>query len=185
MALFHGHLEYVMLVTKVLGNLRDGAYTNMSVDTIEIEWYQTQKRIARYTSKHGRDIALRFDEPLQIGLSHGDILGFDTESVIAIQILPTHILSIQTRNNQEIARLCYEVGNYHLPLFVNEGVSLFRTPFEKPLQRLLDRLGFAYKEEEGILDSKERMQASLPIIEPKLQVAKQLQVTLHTKAAKA
>lgn len=170
-----------MLVTKVLGNLRDGAYANRSVDSIEIEWYQTQKRIARYTSAHGRDIALRFEQPLRIGLSHGDILVADSTSVVAVRILPTHILTIEVHSNQEIARLCYEIGNYHLPLFVDENVSLFRTPFEKPLQRLLDKLGFIYREEEGILDSKDRMQASLPIIEPKLQVSKQLQVTLNHK----
>lgn len=169
-----------MLVTKILGKASD-LPQNADIDTISIEWFNTQKRIARYTSLNGRDIALKFEKPLAIGLSHGDILAKDNDTFIIVSILPTHILTMQVHTNVEIARLCYEIGNYHLPLFFGETEFIFRTPFEKPLQRVLERLCVQYKEEEGILDSKDRLQVSMVVAEPKLKIAQDFQITLHNK----
>lgn len=165
-----------MLVTKVLGNLRDIKDTDIQIDSILIEWFNTRKRIARYTSMQGKDIALKFEKPLSIGLNHGDIVFKDEKSIIAISIVPTHILNIYAKTELDIAKLCYEIGNYHLPLFLGENAFHFRTPFELPLQRVLDRYNIFYKEEEGILDSKDRLQASLIAPEPKLQLGRDFKV---------
>ncbi len=168
-----------MLVTEILGNLRDIKDTDMQIDSILIEWFNTRKRIARYTSMQGKDIALKFEKPLSIGLNHGDIVFKDEKSIIAISIVPTHILNIYAKTELDIAKLCYEIGNYHLPLFLGENAFHFRTPFELPLQRVLDRYNIFYKEEEGILDSKDRLQASLIAPEPKLQLGRDFKVIVQ------
>ena len=168
-----------MLVTEILGNLRDIKDTDIQIDSILIEWFNTRKRIARYTSMQGKDIALKFEKPLSIGLNHGDIVFKDEKSIIAISIVPTHILNIYAKTELDIAKLCYEIGNYHLPLFLGENAFHFRTPFELPLQRVLDRYNIFYKEEEGILDSKDRLQASLIAPEPKLQLGRDFKVIMN------
>lgn len=170
-----------MIITKILGNLRDIKETDIQIDSINIEWFNTRKRIARYTSQSGIDIALKFEKPLTIGLNHGDIVFRDERSIIAISILPTHILNIYAKTELDIARLCYEIGNYHLPLFLGENAFHFRTPFELPLQRVLDRYNIFYKEEEGILDSKDRLQASLIAPEPSLKIANDFKVIVNSK----
>lgn len=167
-----------MLVTKILGTA-DDLPQNAVIDTISIDWFNTKKRIARYTSSQGRDIAFRFEKPLAIGLNHGDIVAKDDDTFIIVSILPVHILTMQVHTNVEIARLCYEIGNYHLPLFFGETAFIFRTPFEKPLQRLLDKLCIQYTEEEGILDSKDRLQVSMVVTEPTLKIAQDFQITLN------
>ncbi|GAB0172696.1 urease accessory protein UreE [Helicobacter trogontum] len=170
-----------MLVTQILGNLKDMAHADILVDFIFIEWFDTRKRIARYTSAQGKDIALRFEKPLMIGLNHGDIVFRDKEHVIAVSIVPTQILSIYVKTELDIARLCYEIGNYHLPLFLGESAFHFRTPYEKPLQRLLDKYGIFYREEKAVLDSKDRLQASFMAVEPKLQLGTDFKVIVNGK----
>lgn len=171
----------VKIVSQVLGNIykeTDGNFCADSIDTIYIEWFNTQKRISRYTSTKGVDVALRFEKPLAIGLSHGDIIFKDKKNIIVVSIVPTHILSIYAKTKLDIARLCYEIGNYHLPLFIGENDFNFCTPYEKPLQRILNKYNIFYKEEEGILDSKDRLQASLVAVEPKLQLGKDFKVII-------
>lgn len=167
-----------MLVTKILG-LASDLPQNSTIDTISIDWFNTQKRIARYTSLGGRDIAFRFEKPLAVGLSHGDIVAKDNDTFIVVSILPVHILTMRVNTNIEIARLCYEIGNYHLPLFFGESEFIFKTPFEKPLQRVLDKLCIQYEEGEGILDSKDRLQVSMMVSEPKLKISQNFHITLN------
>lgn len=172
----------VKIVSQVLGNLYEDSNRNLSldsIDTIYIDWFNTRKRIARYTSSNGRDIAFRFEKPLAIGLNHGDIVAKDNDIFIAVSILPVHILTMRVHSNVEIARLCYEIGNYHLPLFFGENAFVFKTPFEKPLQRVLDKLCIQYKEEEGILDSKDRLQVSMVVTEPSLKISQDFKIALN------
>lgn len=170
-----------MLVTQVLGNVQDIAQ-DVPTDVVAIEWFDTRKRIARYVSSCGRDVAIHFEKPLLVGLNHGDILAQDGDVMIVISIIPTRILTMQVHTNVEIARLCYEIGNYHLPLFFGDTAFVFRTPFEKTLQRVLDKLRIKYQEELGILDSKDRLQVSMVVAEPKLKIAQDFQVMIHNKA---
>ncbi len=160
-----------MLVTQVLGNIEDRAYQNTYIDFVAIEWFNTQKRIALLRTNNGQEVALRFEKPLDIGLNHGDILIHNEQGIIAVCIIPVHILVMQTKDNTQIAQLCYEIGNYHIPLFFGQNVFEFKAPFEKPLQRLLEKLCIDYKEEYGILNSKERLGVHIPIFEPKLKTS--------------
>ena len=68
-----------------------------------------------------------------------------------------------------------------MPLFLGENAFHFRTPFELPLQRVLDRYNIFYKEEEGILDSKDRLQASLIAPEPSLKIANDFKVIVNSE----
>lgn len=171
-----------MLVTEIFGTA-DDLPQGATIDTVTIDWFNTRKRVARYTSLNGRDISFMFEKPLAIGLNHGDIVAVDNGTFIVVSILPVRVLTMKVHTNVEIARLCYEIGNYHLPLFLGDTAFIFRTPFEKPLQKVLERLCIQYVDEESILDSKDRLQVSMLIAEPKLKVSQDFQTTLHNKVS--
>ncbi len=158
-----------MLITKILGNIRDLDSTRINiVDNVYIEWFNTQKRIARYTSKQGVDIAINLEKSLKFGLNDGDILSNKDNNIIIASIIPTNIILIRAKNVFEVSKICYEIGNYHLPLFIGDSDFEFKIPYEKPIQRLLDKLCISYNEDYGILDSKDRLKISIPIIEPRV-----------------
>jgi len=73
-------------------------------------------------------------------LTQDDILYYDEETIIAIDILPCDTITIRPKNMFEMASVCYEIGNKHLPLFFHEGEVL--VVFEQPLFRLLSASGY-------------------------------------------
>ena len=54
--------------------------------------------------------------------TEGDVLYEDELSIIAIHILPCEVIVIKPRNAYEIAAVCYEIGNRHVPLALIKSV---------------------------------------------------------------
>ncbi|MEO5564181.1 MAG: urease accessory protein UreE, partial [Chitinophagaceae bacterium] len=98
----------------------------------------------RRKTNSGKEVSLKFmnENP---GLTQGDILYEDGETIIAIDILDCDCLVIQPKDMQEMASVCYEIGNKHLALFFQENKLL--VPFEQPLFRLLTAQGYEVKQE--------------------------------------
>jgi urease accessory protein len=123
-----------MLIQQKIGNLKDFDAHNRPVDWLALEWFETNKRLLTKQTTLGKPVNLKFlgENPQY---TEGDVL-FDNEiSIIAIRILPCEVIVIKPRNTYEIAAICYEIGNKHLPLFM-EGND-FLIPFEIPLFKTL------------------------------------------------
>ena len=117
---------------------------NRCIDWLQLEWYETSKRILRKLTQAGNDISLRFLDK-NPALTQGDILYEDDTIIVAVDILPCEVLVIQPTNLFEMASVCYEIGNKHLPLFFeNEEVLV---PFDMPLFRLLSTQGYMIKQD--------------------------------------
>lgn len=157
-----------MLIEKVLGNIKDLKLEHLECDRVIINWYEARKRIARLQSSKQKDIAIRLKEIPKEGFNQGDVLFFDEKEVITIEILPTQVLYFYTKDSLEMAKIVYEIGNLHIPLFFGKNPMEFQAPFEPPLQRLLEKFGIAYQKKEGILDSKNQLSVSKPHFEPKI-----------------
>lgn len=134
-----------MLLQKKIGNLQSHIVNGKTIDWLQLEWYETRKRIFRKQTKSGKDVSIKFlnENP---ELTEGDILFEDGNSVIAISVLPCDCIVIQPVNMFEMASVCYEIGNKHLPLFYEEESLL--VPFDAPLMRLLSAQGYEVKKEE-------------------------------------
>jgi urease accessory protein len=134
-----------MLIQKKIGNINSYAPNAKNIDWIELEWYETNKRIQRKKSKSGKEIVLKFlnDNP---SLTQGDILFEDEQTVIAVDVLPCECLVVKPGNMFEMASICYEIGNKHLPLFFEKEALL--VPFEKPLYKILTAQGYIVKQEQ-------------------------------------
>jgi len=117
---------------------------NRCIDWLQLEWYETSKRILRKPTQAGNDISLKFLDK-NPALTQGDILYEDDTIIVAVEILPCEVLVIQPANLFEMASVCYEIGNKHLPLyFENEEVLV---PFDMPLFQLLSTQGYSIKQD--------------------------------------
>jgi urease accessory protein len=58
-------------------------------------------------------------------------------------------LVITPNNSTEVAAICYEIGNKHIPLFIEHNLLL--VPFEQPLFTLLLAQGYKVKQQQAKL----------------------------------
>ena len=128
-----------MLVKEKIGNLELFAINNRNIDYVLLDWYETNKRILHKKTILGRDISMKFlNENPQLGV--GDIVYEDDFSLIAIDIKECDAIVIRPASMYEMAAVCYEIGNKHLPLFYQDEEIV--VAYEVPLFALLSAGGY-------------------------------------------
>lgn len=130
------------------------------VDELELEWYEAVKSIIRRKTKNGVEVAVRKEgsKPLE----DGDLLWQDGDRCIIVAIRPCDCIVVQPESVRAMGIICFEVGNRHIPLFIDEAATLLMA-YEHALFELLVRLGFD------------------PVIERrKLSYTQSLRPTVHT-----
>jgi urease accessory protein len=112
-----------------------------AADILWLHWYETSKRILHKQTVKGKNITLRFldQDPM---LEEGDVLLEDDDTIIAVDILPAEAIVIKPAGMPEMASLCYEIGNKHLPLFYEADTLL--VPYEAPFHKYLSASGYAF-----------------------------------------
>lgn len=133
-----------MIIQHKIGNIGLLPINKEKIDWLELEWYETSKRVLRKKTKSGKDISLKFlaENPT---LTEGDILYEDEQTTIVVTILPCDSIVVIPKNMLEMAAVCYEIGNKHLPLFYEKEELL--VPFERPLYSLLLTQGYELRHE--------------------------------------
>ena len=128
-----------MLIKEKLGNLKDFNKEGRTIDIVQLEWHETMKRILHKKSMAGRDISMKFlQENQQLALD--DIIYADDELLVIIDIKPCEVIVLRPASMYEMACLCYEIGNKHLPLFYEQETLLI--PYEAPVYNMLKAGGF-------------------------------------------
>lgn len=122
--------------------------------------------MGRFVSRQGVELVLKLKTPPKTGLSDGDILFESAKGVLAINILPTDALCVYATDMQQVARVCYEVGNRHASLYYGDAPLSFKTPFERPLQVLFEKLGVRHEVLKSKLDASRRISVSAPHASP-------------------
>lgn len=128
-----------MIVKEIIGNVNAGNYAGLPIDTLAIEWYESTKRIQRLVTDGGKDIAIRLLGAGQY-LKEGDVLVQNEEGIIVVRIKPCEVIVIQPKTMPEIGAVCFEIGNKHLPLFIQGEEVLM--PFERAMFRWLEINGY-------------------------------------------
>ena len=128
-----------MICKKVIGNVKTYPTDNKTIDTLFLQWFEATKRIMRKKSKDNQEVVIKL---LQEGtrLQEGDIVYEDADKIVVINILPCDAIQVTPRSIYEMGTVCYEIGNKHLPLFIQGDHVLI--PYEKPLERLLLATGY-------------------------------------------
>jgi len=128
-----------MLITQKIGHISTTHYGSKAIDTFPLEWHETGKRIMHKRTSFGRELQLRFLNENQT-LCQGDILFEDAATLIMVEILPCDTIILVPESMHEMALICYEIGNKHLPLFYEDGKLLI--PYEAPIYNMLKASGF-------------------------------------------
>ena len=132
-----------MLVKEKLGNIDLFAINNRYIDYVLLHWYETNKRILHKTSESGREISIKFLKEAP-KFTVGDIIYEDDFNLIAIDIVMCEAIVIRPRSMYEMAAVCYEIGNKHLPLFFQEDEVL--VAWESPLFNVLMAAGYVVEQ---------------------------------------
>ena len=131
-----------MLCEKILGKLKDFDLTGKTVEYVDIEWHEAFKRIHRKTTDSGREVGIRLDDSvLTRGLFQGDVIYADEKYV---------------------AKVCYEIGNRHAPLFWGDQENTFITIYNEPMMVMLEKLHGVKAEKKTVkLDFDRRISAAI------------------------
>lgn len=127
-----------MTVEQVLGNLSTFNIEKRKIDYVDIEWYEVDKKILMKKSKLGKEIGIK--QKGHEKLNQDDILYCDSEEIIAVNIPDCEAILIKPEDMGEMGRVCYEIGNKHVPLFMHHDE--IKVPYEEPLMKLLIKKGF-------------------------------------------
>jgi urease accessory protein len=134
-----------MLIQEKIGHINSFQINNQTIDLLQLEWYEARKRILNKQTNNGKEVSLKFLNA-NPEFTEGDILYADEITIILVSILPCSCIVLQPKNMFEMASVCYEIGNKHLPLFYEADELM--VPFEMPLFNLLLVQGYAAKQEE-------------------------------------
>ena len=129
----------MIIVEKIEGNVVNGSAAQRVIDPLLLEWFETGKRLLRRHTQGGQEVALRFMREAPM-LQQGDIVWMDDKKAIVIDIIPAAAIVLQPATMNDMATVCYEIGNKHLPLFL-EGNEVL-VPYEEPLFRWLEAKGY-------------------------------------------
>ncbi|RBL88854.1 urease accessory protein UreE [Chitinophaga flava] len=128
-----------MIIDKIIGNIDTLPVGGRTIDPLMLEWFETTKRIQRKHTQQGMEIAVRFLKEGQ-RLHIGDILYMDNEKAVVVDIIPSDAIVVTPRSLLEMGSVCYEIGNKHLPVFIQNDQVLL--PFEEPIFHWLQAAGY-------------------------------------------
>jgi urease accessory protein len=134
-----------MLIKEKIGNINFFALHNRKIDYLLLDWHETNKRILHKKTVAGTEVVLKFlnENPR---LTEGDIVYEDDFNIIVVEIKKCMAITIRPRTMFEMASVCYEIGNKHIPVFYQQDEIL--VAFELPLFQLLQAAGYDVKQGE-------------------------------------
>ncbi|WP_160680613.1 urease accessory protein UreE [Clostridium sp. C8-1-8] len=136
-----------MLVENILGNLEEFQVQGKEMDFVDVEWYEVNKKILKKVSSSGRTVGIRLDGSKK--LNHKDVLFSDEQFILIVNIPECEAISIKPANMEEMGRICYEIGNKHITLFLHHEEIL--VPYDEPLMKLLEKNHFKIEKVEARL----------------------------------
>lgn len=125
-----------MVIDKILCNKSNFDIGTRTIETVAIEWFEIHKKLLKKVTSNGEEIGIK----IQSGIHDGDILFANNKKVLIVDIIPTELININLNNMKDMGKLCYELGNRHLSLYISE--SSVRVPYDKPTFEYLKKLGF-------------------------------------------
>ena len=128
-----------MIINEIIGNKSTMSLEGLEVDFLELEWFETSKRIQSKITNDGTQIAIKFLKEGQ-RLSQDDVLFKDNKKAIIINIKECEAIVVAPTSLLEMGTVCYEIGNKHAPIFIQDNQVLI--PFEEPLFRWLSASGY-------------------------------------------
>lgn len=133
-----------MICEKVINHLHhhelhELSHAGKTIDAVEIDWFERDKKILRKITASGQEIGIRLDDKAH-SLNEGDVLYEDDSKVIVVSIAASDLILIHIKEIVEMGRCCFELGNRHLSLAIHEDKVL--CPFDQPTFEYMQHKGF-------------------------------------------
>ena len=154
-----------MLCEKILGRADQTDLSGRQLDYVNIEWFEAFRKIHKKVTDKGEEVGIRLDDTvLSRGLYEGDILYLDKERALVVHTPKCMVIRVKVDENHPhmAAKVCYEIGNRHAPLFYGEEENTFITPYNEPMYLMLEKLhGVTATKEIQRLDFDRRISAAV------------------------
>ncbi len=153
-----------MVCEQILGKLQDFDTSKRSIEYVDIEWHEAFKKVHKKITDKGTEIGIRMDDSiLTRGLYQDDVIYVDENKLIVVNTPPCEVIriSLTTGHDRMSAKVCYEIGNRHAPLFWGEN-NTFITIYNEPMLSMLRKIHGVKAEREMLkLDFSKRISASI------------------------
>ena len=160
----------MIVIRNKLGSIDERVVIDRVIDYVSVEWFERNKRILHKITTQGKELTLKFLDASP-ALTDGDILYEDDISVIVVNIAECDCIIIQPNDMKQMAEICYEIGNRHLPLFYTNNELM--VAFEEPLSRWLDAAGFnVLRDERKLMHPLKSTVLAEPHLSPQLLITK-------------
>lgn len=143
-----------MFSTGIQGNLSQFETCGKEIDYVQINWSDANKHILHLSTQAGRDIGIR--KPEGFALHDGDVIYNDDQLVVAVNVKPSQVLRVHLHDVELAARVGYELGKRHLPIFIMQ--DMMEIPFDESTEQYLLHLGFSPKRAQGAFRGHSPMQ---------------------------
>lgn len=153
-----------MLCEQVLGKLNEFDTTGKEIETVDIEWHEAFKRIHKKNTD--KDRGKEWNHPFLsqlLCLYQDDVIYADDEKLVVVNTPPCEVIRVTLIPGHEkmSAKVCYEIGNRHAPLFWGEN-DTFITIYNEPMLVMLEKIHGVKAEKEVMkLDFDKRISASI------------------------
>ncbi len=124
-----------MIIEQVLGNIHTEKREE-TVISVPFAWFEVDKKRIKKVAENGTELGVLVKDILK----DGDILAEKDGHLYVCEITPSLLTKVHVHSMQEMGRLCFELGNRHLSLKIEENAVY--VPFDKPTFLYLEKLGF-------------------------------------------
>lgn len=132
-----------MIVDKIIGRIEDCDTAGKTIGRVGIEWYEQDKKLLKKVTDSGEEIGIRVSSPLH----EGDVLYADDAKILVVEVLPCELVEVHVDTMQKMGKLCFELGNRHLSLAIEE--HRVQAPYDEPTFLYLEKLGFHPEKKEA------------------------------------
>lgn len=136
-----------MIANRISGNIISDIFADGKLNVpIEFEWFEADKKRMRKVAADGTE----FGVAVGATIADGDVLAETADKRYFARIRTAQLIEIPVRSMKEMGRLCFELGNRHLSLKVEDDRVL--VPYDHPTMEYTKKIGFDPRVIEGGFD---------------------------------
>lgn len=121
-----------------------------------IEWYESTRSLIRRKTDKGW--VVQVEKSSKDIYDDGDIIFDNGSTHVEVKIKPCDTIVLNPRNIQETGKICFEIGNQHIPIFLNEQQEVMAA-YDANLYNLLLSGEFIMHIDKKVLSPKQMVKA--------------------------
>lgn len=126
-----------MIAKEITGNIISQQYSDGKLNvSIAFDWFETDKKRMRKVAEDGTEFGIMVGKTIK----DGDVLAETEDKRYFARIKTAQLIEIPVNSMKEMGRLCFELGNRHLSLKVENDRVL--VPYDHPTMEYTKKIGY-------------------------------------------